>query len=635
MLILSKNSDSPTTTPTHRARRATKRLFEPKTSLIVGLSLLAPACLNSQGMEPEMDGNASTDGMGGDTQPNSGGSSTGTGGEKANTGGTDGGGTGGDSTAMGGFSGSFGNETPSIECQADFPTANTDGADHKVTVTPDSWGELPHFWNTFGTGHLGLYLREDRNWGETLQAHTAEGVEKLGMDRIRSHGIFHDDIGIYSEEEDGTPVYSWENADQIMDFLVDLDIDPIVELAPMPADMAADPSETVFDWEMIISPPKDYALWQELVRQFVQHYIDKYGTEEVSTWDFEVWNEPECCNNKFWAGTLEEYYQLYDAAAAGVREALPNGRVGGPVVSQPLELENNSEAGVKFLDHITSTDGTLDFFTYHSWSFVGGAVDGYFQGIDLLESYGFTEMPIAITEFGPTWEFGLYDEPQEMDQGAAFVAQTFSDISQRCAQDGTRFPMTYSWWVLSDIFEEGMYREDDPFIGCMGLITRENIHKPAYNAYRFLAQMGTEQVELSVEGSGSVGGMAARDADGGVQILIYNGQNPGNGPTDDTYYEVTDEQEISLTLAGIDPETAYDVTAYRVDKTRGNAYAVWQSQGRPSMSEMSEDDWQALRDSMDSPAEPIGQALCGDTFSETFQLPSPGVLFVTLVPTEE
>src|SRR5690606_17191067 len=115
----------------------------------------------------------------------------------------------------------------------------------------------------------------------------------------------------------------------------------------------------------------------------------------------------------------------------GVLAALPNGRVGGPVASQPIELTQNSELGIKFLDHVTTDNyvnpgepGVLDFFAFHSWSFVDGAVNGYFDAIDLLSSYDL-ETPIAITEFGPTWEFGLYDEPQESRQGAAFVIQTY------------------------------------------------------------------------------------------------------------------------------------------------------------------------------------------------------------------
>lgn len=614
-----------------------------KALLLAALTPLATGCLSSSS-----DDGPASDGMQTGGQPSGIGGMLSTGGTpvlgsggSASGGapsGTGGGVAGGDTGGTGGSLGGGGN----VECAGPLPTTALDGADHVVRVDPvKSWGALPHFWDSFGTGHLGLYLREDRDWGATLMQHTEDGVATLGMKRIRSHGLFHDDIGIYSEDESGNPVYNWENSDKIFNFLLEQGIEPIIELAPMPSALAADPSLTVFQWEMIVSPPKDYAKWQDLVRAFVQHSVDTYGEEVVSKWYFEVWNEPECCNNKFWGGSLEDYHRLYDYAAAGVREALPGGRVGGPVTSQPLELEQSSEAGVLFLDHVTTDNyvnpgspGILDFFTYHSWSFVGGAVDGYFQGVDLLDRYGLTEVPIAITEFGPTWEFNLYDEPQEMHQGAAFVAQVFSDISQRAAQENKRFPLAYSWWVLSDIFEEDPYREDEPFIGCMGLISREGLHKPAYNSYKFLTQMSDQQVALNVEGIGDVGGMATLDDKNGIQIIVYNGQSPGNGPTDDTYYAETEAHEIAVNVSGLSPTMAYDVTAYRVDDTRGNAYASWQGMGRPAMPDMTDEQWQTLRDTMDSPPEPLGQAVCGTSFSQKFSLTSPGVLFITMTPSE-
>lgn len=610
-------------------------------SLVPLLALIA-AC----GTDPNETGN----GDGDENVTASGGAAPGAGGTLNGTGGGGGiPGGGGDAMQSGGAS--TGGTIETVECQGSLPADAVDGVMHAVSVQPGSVvSALPHFWNTYGTGHLGLYLREDRGWGQTLKEHTLDGIENLGLTSLRQHGLFHDDIGIYTEDESGNPVYNFEKSDQIFDFFVEKGIEPIIELAPMPSALAADTSKTVFDWKMIVSEPKDYGRWQELVYKFVEHSIERYGVDVISKWYFEVWNEPECCNNKFWAGDLPAYHKLYDYAAAGVRAALPDGRIGGPVASQPIELNDNSQSGRLFLDHVTTGDnyaapGTpviFDFFTFHSWSFVRdgiGAVDGYFKGLDLLKEYGKNDTKIAVTEFGPTWQFGLEEEPQEMDQGAAFVAQTYSQIAQRAAKDGRHFPITYSWWVLSDVFEEGLYFEEDPFIGCMGLISRENIKKPAYNAYKFLADMGQEQVALSVAGPGDVGGMAARDNAGGIQVILYNGQNPGNGPgspagssTAEAYYDITDPQQIGITLTGLNPEIAYNVTSYRVDDSHGNAYAVWQEQGRPAMSEMSEADWQALRDNMESPAEPIGQALCGESYSQVFELPSPGVLFLTFTP---
>jgi len=514
-----------------------------------------------------------------------------------------------------------------------------DGMQHAAVADATNMpGELPHFWNTFGTGELPLFLQTDKGWGDTLKAHVTDGVQNLGLKSLRQHGLFHDALGIY-KEVDGMPVYDFSKSDQIFDFFVGLGIEPIVELAPMPAALAADPSKTVFEWDMIVSIPKDFNRWQELVNKFVQHSVDRYGAETVQKWYFEVWNEPECCRNKFWSGTLDQYFELYDHTAAGVRAALPNGRVGGPVNSQPSELTGGSMIGQKFLQHVTTDNylnpgqpGILDFFASHSWSFIDGSVNGYFQGLDLLDSFNLKNTRIAITEYGPTYEFNLTDEPQEMDTGAAFAVNTYADIVQRCTKDGRRLPIAYSWWVLSDIFDEDVYRDADPFIGCMGMTSREGLHKPVYNAYKFLAQMGDRQVALNVTGGAGVGGMAARSADGGIQIILYNAQNPGAGPFDKMYYQKSDAHSIGVTVSGLDPAFPYDVTAYHIDDVAGNAYSVWQNLGRPVMSAMTDENWQSMRSAMDSPAEPMGRALCGTTFTGAFQLKSPGVLFVKLAP---
>jgi len=549
-----------------------------------------------------------------------------------------------------------------IACQGTFPTDDVSKAAAKVTAGNEAWGALPHFWTTFGLGRMGLYLNQSElpaafqaqdklnhdgmRWSDALKAQTVDAVKNLELKSVRAHGLFHDDIGIYKEDSAGTPVYDFTRSDKIFDFLVQNHVAPIVELASMPAALAADPSRTVFDWKMIVSQPKDYDKWQALVQKFVQHSVERYTADVVNTWYFEVWNEPECCNRKFWDGTLDDYFKLYDKSAAGVHAALPNGRVGGPVPSQSVELTQNSMSGINFLEHIKTTNGTLGFFSFHTWDFINGAVGGYFAGLDLLDSYGKNTVQIAVTEFGPTWEFGLLGgsgepawEPQETIQGAAFVAQTYSNIAQRCGKEKKRFPITYAWWTLSDVFDEGYSDQGDyaaeknPFIGAMGLLNRESIKKPAYNAYKFLARMGDEQLALSVSGGGNVGGMAARNTkNAGVQMILYNGQNPGAGYSDDKYYEVSPAQDFGVTITGMNPTLAYDVTAYRIDDTRGNSFATWDKGGRKSMDSMTDTDWQALRSSMDSPAEPVSHAVCGATFSKTFSVSSPGVLFVTIEP---
>ena len=72
-----------------------------------------------------------------------------------------------------------------------------------------------------------------------------------------------------------------------------------------------------------VSPPKDYAKWDEMITQFVKHLIDRYGIDEVSQWYFEVWNEP---NIDFWTGDPKQatYFELYDHTARAIKSVNEN-----------------------------------------------------------------------------------------------------------------------------------------------------------------------------------------------------------------------------------------------------------------------------------------------------------------------
>ena len=117
-----------------------------------------------------------------------------------------------------------------------------------------------------------------------------------------------------------------------------------------------------------------------------------------------------------------------------------------------------------------------------------------------------------------------------------------------------------------------------------------------------------------------------------MQVLVYRGENPGGGFRDDRYYAERVAEEIGITVTGLVPDAAYDVTVYRVDDTRGNAWAAWDGLGRPAMADMDDAAWQTLRASMESTGEPVGSALCGESFSANFALSSPGVLLLTIEP---
>ena len=57
-------------------------------------------------------------------------------------------------------------------------------------------------------------------------------------------------------------------------------------------------NETIFWWKGNVTPPKDYNKWEALIKNLTQHFTERYGADEVKTWYFEVWNEPNL-NSRF------------------------------------------------------------------------------------------------------------------------------------------------------------------------------------------------------------------------------------------------------------------------------------------------------------------------------------------------
>jgi xylan 1,4-beta-xylosidase len=146
---------------------------------------------------------------------------------------------------------------------------------------------FPHFWEQmFGSGRAILSLRE--SYRTDLRA-----VKKItGFQYVRFHGIFLDEVGVYSENKQGKPEYDFTYVDQIYDGLLKNGVKPFVEISFMPEDMASALDYQGFWYKPIVSPPRDYAQWDDLIRHFTQHLVDRYGIGEVSKWYFEVWNEP-------------------------------------------------------------------------------------------------------------------------------------------------------------------------------------------------------------------------------------------------------------------------------------------------------------------------------------------------------
>src|ERR1700722_11001526 len=119
--------------------------------------------------------------------------------------------------------------------------------DAHATTTP-----FPHFWEQmFGSGRAILTLREA--YREDLRA-----VKKIADLRyVRSHAILHDEVGVYSDDEHGNPVYNFAYVASISDGLLKTGVRPVVEISFMPNKLAFNPAALrPFWYKQNVSPPK-------------------------------------------------------------------------------------------------------------------------------------------------------------------------------------------------------------------------------------------------------------------------------------------------------------------------------------------------------------------------------------------
>jgi xylan 1,4-beta-xylosidase len=411
-----------------------------------------------------------------------------------------------------------------------------------------------HYWeHTVGSGHAPLALRED--W----QAQMRRCHDELGFQHVRFHALLSDELGTLVCQ-DGQLLYSFFNADRIIDFLLSTGMRPFVELSFMPEALASGHT-TVFRYRANVTPPRDYNQWATLIQKITQHWVDRYGAQEVREWFLEVWNEPNL--RQFWTGTQDEYFQLYRRTAEAIKSVDRSLKVGGPATA------DNAWIGA-FLDFCTTNSVPVDFVSTHHYP-----TDAFGQpGADTVtqlehapreimkaqvaksrdESRGlplyYTEWNISSKQRDP-----MHDGPF----AAAFVT--------RIVMEARGLAQGYSFWTFSDIFNED-YFPSVPFHGGFGLLNLHGIAKPAYRAFQLLRNLGTEFMEVHGTHE-TVDAWAVRKC-GAITILLTNLAMPRHPVQTET---------VNFRLSGASAPRAAFIE--RIDEDHANPRRLWHAMGEP------------------------------------------------------
>lgn len=437
------------------------------------------------------------------------------------------------------------------------------------------------------SGKLNTMFKECIGAGRANEGLRADWQQQLAMVKkdcdfkyIRMHGLLTDDMAVYREDKEGKPEYNYQYIDALYDFIISIKMKPFVELGFMPSALASG-NQTIFWWRGNVTPPKDYKKWEDLIRNLTQHFTERYGEDEVKTWYFEVWNEPNLSPG-FWTGTQEEYFKLYQYAAKAIKSVNPDYKVGGPATAGaawvpetiafcsnnnvPIDFISTHSYGVKqgFLDEFGTTGTVL---SKDEFSVSGDVINSRKQ----ITASAKPNLELHYTEWSSSYTPA--DPIHDSYHSASYILQKLKQVGNTAN--------SMSYWVFTDIFEEAGPRFT-PFHGGFGLLNTQGIKKPAYFSYAFLNKLG--ETELKNNDTAS---WATKNKKNEVQILFWDFTNtlPDDKVNNQQYYikdlPPQSKGTTKIEVKGLQKGN-YKLDIYRVGYKQNDAFTEYIALNKPS-----------------------------------------------------
>ncbi len=352
---------------------------------------------------------------------------------------------------------------------------------------------LRHSWrNMVGVGRAKeLLFSEVQDMLRQLQ-------RNVGFKYLRFHGIFSDDMLLCRLNKDGAYQFSFSHIDKVLDFVLSVGMKPVIQFSFMPSAMAEEPGRSIFASPFTVSPPKKMEDWNRLIFLFLSHIRERYGSDEIRSWLYTPWNEPDTSPEMFGFDSAEQFYALYENTYATVKAFDPCLTVGTPSLF-PL-TPASCQWMVDFLRFCRGRDCLPECVNIHYYS------DNFYQTPP--EESSFTT-PSAPNE--DTGHFGGFISKiknilsgEGMGELPLYISEWNLTVSHRNLINDTCFKACYliknflenydrvdaiSYWSLTDFMEEYQLPEE-LFHGGMGLFTVNGIKKPPYYAMEMLSGLG-------------------------------------------------------------------------------------------------------------------------------------------------
>lgn len=425
-----------------------------------------------------------------------------------------------------------------------------------------------------------------------VQKMLTELQKTIGYEYIKFHGLLSDDMLVYEEDEQGNPYYSFVYIDKVIDFLLSINLKPLIQFSFMPKDLASDKDRNVYASPFNISLPKSTQKWQKLIETLVLHLIDRYSLKTVKSWLFCVWNEPDTTENLFGFKNDVDYYNLYKATYLTVKNINKSLAFGSPSLLVSYNL--NQRWCKRFIDWCSENACIPDFMNIHYYdndfsedtielhrpahpahSRLNRDENSFSKCISqikiLFSDLGIGDIPIYLTEWNLTVSHRnlLNDTCFKSCYLAKNLLENYDELD------------SFGYWVLTDMIEETLPSKEE-FHGGLGLYTTSGIKKPHYYVFDFLNRLGDRLIEKGE-------GYFITKSYGKVQIILYNYEHFNHlfasGETFDmtfteryTPFSQLGKMDISLELTDL-PVKNCIVREHILNQYSGSAFDEWVRMG--------------------------------------------------------
>ncbi len=455
-------------------------------------------------------------------------------------------------------------------------------------------GENTEFWKAAGSDHL--FYHVTRPSGQSL----LDRMEATKSHKfLRTHHTFVQDMkkgvlrgqNVYSEDKNGNPVYDFSNVNKVFGEYVKRGLKPVVEYDYLPKQLENKTNEgsngNDEGMKMKNMGPNTWKNWSDLMKAATQNFIDVFGEEEVRTWYFEVWNEPDG-----WPmDQLGVFYKMYDVFVDAVTSVNDEFRVGGPACYHEYFLRPFLNHVVNGTNHVTGVKGTrIDFISYHIYGLSGKwlnsephiqpQVQRFSQSVLWLKRLmrDFPELKgteFHINEWGMSSNFfrTVKDHPdlvyRNNEESPLFLVKLVNSLYQ--IEDIYNFPITVLlYWGFC-----GESDANEVFTGRRELTIAGNIPKPIQTGFEMLAQLKKKRIQVLRHKKDSRFGVLATKSDNGeMAIIAYNYNETDRGGEN--------MEKVTLKFKGLKPNSTYHVKQIKLDQNNNNTYSAWEKAGSPA-----------------------------------------------------